>query len=38
MTITQRITPYLCFEDQAQEAANFSVLTFRNSKVISPLE
>jgi predicted 3-demethylubiquinone-9 3-methyltransferase (glyoxalase superfamily) len=33
MTITQRITPCLWFDGQAEEAANFYVSIFRNSKI-----
>jgi len=29
----QRITPFLWFDDQAEEAANFYVSVFKNSKV-----
>ena len=29
----QRITPFLWFEDQAEEAANFYVSVFKNSKI-----
>jgi predicted 3-demethylubiquinone-9 3-methyltransferase (glyoxalase superfamily) len=29
----QKITPFLWFDDQAEEAMNFYVATFRNSKV-----
>jgi predicted 3-demethylubiquinone-9 3-methyltransferase (glyoxalase superfamily) len=31
----QEITPFLWFDDQAEEAANFYVSIFKNSKVIS---
>ncbi|MEY2548932.1 MAG: hypothetical protein QOD64_1514 [Verrucomicrobiota bacterium] len=31
--ITQRITPFLWFDSQAEEAANFYVSIFRNSKM-----
>ena len=30
----QRITPFLWFDDQAEEAANFYVSVFKNSKII----
>ena len=33
MTIKQRITPCLWFDGQAEEAANFYVSIFRNSKI-----
>ena len=33
MTITQRITPCLWFDGQAEEAANFYVSIFRNSRI-----
>jgi predicted 3-demethylubiquinone-9 3-methyltransferase (glyoxalase superfamily) len=33
MTISQRITPCLWFDGQAEEAANFYVSIFRNSKI-----
>jgi len=29
----QKITPFLWFDDQAEEAANFYVSVFKNSKV-----
>ena len=32
-TITQRITPFLWFDNQAEEAANFYTSIFKNSKV-----
>ena len=32
-TITQRITPFLWFDSQAEEAMNFYVSIFKNSKV-----
>lgn len=31
----QKITPFLWFDDQAEEAANFYVNTFKNSKILS---
>src|SRR3989449_7582287 len=31
----QKITPFLWFDDQAEEAMNFYVSVFKNSKVIS---
>ena len=31
--ITQRITPFLWFDNQAEEAANFYVLIFKQSKI-----
>jgi len=31
----QKITPFLWFDDQAEEAMNFYVSIFKNSKVIS---
>src|SRR3989440_13077441 len=31
-TITQRITPFLWFDNQAEEAMNFYVSIFKNSK------
>ena len=31
--ITQKITPFLWFEDRAEEAAEFYVSIFKNSKV-----
>jgi predicted 3-demethylubiquinone-9 3-methyltransferase (glyoxalase superfamily) len=31
----QKITPFLWFNDQAEEAANFYISIFRNSKIIS---
>ena len=33
-TIAQRITPFLWFDTQAEEAANFYVSVFKNSKVM----
>jgi predicted 3-demethylubiquinone-9 3-methyltransferase (glyoxalase superfamily) len=30
---TQKITPFLWFDDQAEEAANFYVSVFKNPKV-----
>ena len=33
--ITQRITPFLWFDTQAEEAANFYVSIFKNSKVLA---
>jgi predicted 3-demethylubiquinone-9 3-methyltransferase (glyoxalase superfamily) len=33
--IKQKITPYLWFDDQAEEAANFYVSLFKDSKVLS---
>ncbi len=33
MPITQRISPCLWFDDQAEEAANFYVSIFKNSKI-----
>ncbi len=35
MTIGQKITPFLWFDNQAEEAANFYVSVFKNSKVLS---
>ena len=35
MAKTQKITPFLWFNDNAEEAMNFYVSIFRNSKVIS---
>jgi len=35
MAIKQRITPFLWFDGQAEEAANFYVSIFSNSKIIS---
>ena len=35
MTITQKITPFLWFEDQAEEAMNFYTSVFKNSKIVS---
>jgi predicted 3-demethylubiquinone-9 3-methyltransferase (glyoxalase superfamily) len=34
-TITQKITPFLWFDRQAEEAANFYVSVFKNSRVVS---
>ena len=31
--ITQRITPFLWFDDRAEEAAGFYVSIFRNSRI-----
>jgi predicted 3-demethylubiquinone-9 3-methyltransferase (glyoxalase superfamily) len=31
----QRVTPFLTFNDQAEEAVNFYVSIFRNSKIVS---
>ena len=31
----QKITPFLWFDDQAEEAANFNTSIFKNSKVVS---
>ncbi|MEK7793613.1 MAG: VOC family protein, partial [Candidatus Hydrogenedentota bacterium] len=31
----QKITPFLCFDNQAEEAMNFYVSIFKNSKVVS---
>jgi predicted 3-demethylubiquinone-9 3-methyltransferase (glyoxalase superfamily) len=31
--ITQKVTPFLWFDDKAEEAANFYVSIFKNSKV-----
>ena len=31
----QKITPFLWFNDQAEEAANFYTSIFKNSKVVS---
>lgn len=31
----QRITPFLCFDGQAEEAMNFYISIFRNSKVLT---
>ena len=31
----QKITPFLWFDDQAEEAANFYVSIFKNSKIVS---
>jgi predicted 3-demethylubiquinone-9 3-methyltransferase (glyoxalase superfamily) len=33
--MTQKITPFLWFDDQAEEAANFYVSIFKNSEVLS---
>jgi predicted 3-demethylubiquinone-9 3-methyltransferase (glyoxalase superfamily) len=35
MAIKQRITPFLWFDTQAEEAANFYVSIFPNSKIVS---
>ena len=35
MNLAQRITPFLWFDDQAEEAATFYVSIFKNSKVLS---
>ena len=32
-TVTQKITPFLWFDDQAEEAAKFYVSVFKNSKI-----
>lgn len=34
MTIKQKITPYLWFDDNAEEAMNFYVSIFENSKIL----
>src|SRR5213593_3003195 len=34
-TIAQRITPFLWYDTQAEEAANFYVSVFKNSRVLS---
>jgi predicted 3-demethylubiquinone-9 3-methyltransferase (glyoxalase superfamily) len=34
VTIAQRITPFLWYDTQAEEAANFYVSVFKNSKVV----
>lgn len=36
-TITQKITPFLWFDTHAEEAANFYVSVFKNSKVVSTM-
>lgn len=33
--ISQKITPFLWFDDNAEEAANFYVSVFKNSKILS---
>jgi len=33
--LTQRITPFLWFDDRAEEAAKFYVSIFQNSKITS---
>jgi predicted 3-demethylubiquinone-9 3-methyltransferase (glyoxalase superfamily) len=38
MHITQRITPCLWFDNQAEEAAKFYVSVFKNSKIVSVLD
>ncbi len=35
MKITQRITPFLWFNDNAEEAANFYISIFPNSKILN---
>ena len=35
MYVKQKITPYLWFNDNAEEAANFYVSIFKNSKILS---
>jgi len=35
MSIKQRITPFLWFDRQAEEAAKFYVSIFPNSKIVS---
>jgi predicted 3-demethylubiquinone-9 3-methyltransferase (glyoxalase superfamily) len=35
MTIQKKITPFLWFNDQAEEAMNFYVSIFKNSKILS---
>jgi len=35
MKVAQKITPFLWFDGKAEEAANFYVSVFRNSKVLS---
>ncbi len=32
---TQRLTPFLWFDDQAEEAARFYVSIFRNSRIVA---
>ncbi len=34
MTVRQKITPFLWFDQQAEEAANFYVSLFKNSKIV----
>src|SRR6266446_1555274 len=34
-TIVQKITPFLWFDNNAEEAANFYVSVFKNSKIVS---
>jgi predicted 3-demethylubiquinone-9 3-methyltransferase (glyoxalase superfamily) len=31
----QKITPFLCFHDQAEEAVNFYTSIFKNSKIVN---
>jgi predicted 3-demethylubiquinone-9 3-methyltransferase (glyoxalase superfamily) len=33
--ITQKITPFLWFDDKAEEAVNFYISIFKNSKIVS---
>ena len=33
--ITQKITPFLWFDDKAEEAANFYISIFKNSKILN---
>ena len=33
----QKITPFLWFDGKAQEAANFYVSAFKNSRIVSPM-
>ena len=33
--MTQQITPFLWFDDNAEEAANFYTSIFKNSRIIS---
>src|SRR3954451_23307909 len=33
----QKVTPFLWFDGKAQEAANFYVSIFKNSKIVSPI-
>jgi len=33
----QKITPFLWFDGTAQEAANFYVSAFKNSRIVSPM-